>query len=110
MSGSEKSSGRPILQMMLPEGTPQWGAQWKQAIKDHYLYTVKVLTGGSMPSTHNAPSAFTMPDFGWRLNDAQVADVLSFVRGSWGNHAAAVSSSKVGSVRKSLAAIQKTEH
>jgi len=66
-----------------------------------------VLDGSSMPSTQTAPSAFAMPDFGWRLSDAEVADVLSFVRSSWGNHAAAVSRDEVGRVRKILA-IQKT--
>jgi len=62
-----------------------------------------VLAGGSMPSTQTAPSAFAMPDFGWRLSDAEVADVLSFVRSSWGNHAVAVSPDEVGRVRKALA-------
>ncbi|MBK5276698.1 MAG: cytochrome c [Desulfuromonadales bacterium] len=66
-----------------------------------------VLAGSSMPSTQTAPSALAMPDFGWRLSDEEVADVLSFVRGSWGNHAAGVSRDEVGRVRKSLA-IQKT--
>jgi mono/diheme cytochrome c family protein len=66
-----------------------------------------VLAGSSMPSTQTAPSAFAMPDFGWRLSDEEVADVLSFVRGSWGNHLAAVSRAEVGRVRKTLA-IQKT--
>jgi mono/diheme cytochrome c family protein len=66
-----------------------------------------VLAGSSMPSTQTAPSAFAMPDFGWRLSDAEVADVLSFVRSSWGNHAAAVSRDEVGRVRKTLA-IQET--
>jgi mono/diheme cytochrome c family protein len=60
-----------------------------------------------MPSTQTAPSAFAMPDFGWRMSDADVADVLNFVRGSWGNHATAVSRDEVGRVRKTLA-IQKT--
>jgi mono/diheme cytochrome c family protein len=68
-----------------------------------------VLAGGSMPSTQTAPSAFAMPDFGWRLNDAEVADVLSFVRGSWGNHAAAVSRDEVGRVRKVLDIEKKEE-
>jgi mono/diheme cytochrome c family protein len=67
-----------------------------------------VLAGSSMPSTQTAPSAFAMPDFGWRLSDEEVADVLSFVRGTWGNHADAVSRDEVGRVRKTLA-IQKTE-
>jgi mono/diheme cytochrome c family protein len=44
-----------------------------------------------------------MPDFGWRLSDVEVADVLSFVRGNWGNQAAAVSPDEVGRIRKALA-------
>jgi len=28
-----------------------------------------------------------MPSFGWRLNDQQVADVVNFIRTSWGNSA-----------------------
>jgi mono/diheme cytochrome c family protein len=43
-----------------------------------------------------------MPEFGWRLSDAEVADVLSFVRGNWGNQATAVSPDEVGRVRKAL--------
>jgi len=62
-----------------------------------------VLTGSSMPQTQTAPSAFAMPDFGWRLSNADVADVLSLVRGNWGNQAAAVSAGEVGCVRKALA-------
>jgi mono/diheme cytochrome c family protein len=61
-----------------------------------------VLTGSSMPSTQTAPSAFAMPGFGWRLSDAEVADVLSFIRSSWANHAAAVSGDEVGRLRKAL--------
>jgi len=62
-----------------------------------------VLVGGSMPSTQTAPSTFAMPAFGWRLNDAEIADVLSFIRGSWSNHATAVSSDEIGRVRIALA-------
>jgi len=62
-----------------------------------------VLTGGSMPQTQTAPSAFAMPDFGWRLSNAEVADVLSFIRDSWGNKAAAVNSDEVAHMRKALA-------
>ncbi len=62
-----------------------------------------VLGGSAMPSTQTAPSALAMPDFGWRLSDAEVADALSFIRGNWGNHSAAVSSDEIGRLRKSLA-------
>ena len=44
-----------------------------------------------------------MPEFGWRLSDEEVADVLSFIRGSWGNHAAAVSPDEIGRARKAIA-------
>jgi mono/diheme cytochrome c family protein len=62
-----------------------------------------VLAGGAIPSTQTAPSAFAMPDFGWRLNDAEIADVLSFIRGNWDNHAAVVSPNEISRVRKALA-------
>jgi mono/diheme cytochrome c family protein len=62
-----------------------------------------VLDGSAMPSTHTAPSALAMPDFGWRLSDEEIADVLSFIRGSWGNHSVEVSRHEVGRVRKTLA-------
>ena len=41
-----------------------------------------------------------MPPFGWRLNDQQVADVVNFIRTSWGNSAKPVSASDVADVRK----------
>jgi mono/diheme cytochrome c family protein len=62
-----------------------------------------VLTGGSMPSTQTAPSAFAMPDFRWRLSDEEVADVLSFIRSNWGNQANTVSPDEIGPVREDLA-------
>lgn len=59
-----------------------------------------VLTGNTLPGVRGAPSSITMPPFGWRLNDRQVADVVNFIRTSWGNKAPAVSASDVKSVRK----------
>ena len=44
-----------------------------------------VLKGGALPATHSAPSTFTMPGFDWRLSDQEVADVVNFIRTSWGN-------------------------
>lgn len=61
-----------------------------------------VLMGSAMPATQTAPSALAMPDFGWRLSDDDIADVLSLVRSSWGNQAAAVSRSEVAQVRAAL--------
>jgi mono/diheme cytochrome c family protein len=44
-----------------------------------------------------------MPAFHWKLNDAQVAAVLTYIRNSWGNSAAAVSADVIASKRPSLA-------
>ncbi len=35
----------------------------------------------------DAVSNLTMPSLGWRLDDQQVADVVNFIRTSWGNNA-----------------------
>jgi len=59
-----------------------------------------VLNGGTLPATHTAPSTFTMPAFAWRLSDQEVADVVSFIRGSWGNKGAPVNASEVADLRK----------
>ena len=59
-----------------------------------------VLKGGTLPATHAAPSTFTMPAFAWRLSDQEVADVVNFIRGSWGNNAAPVNTSQVSELRK----------
>lgn len=58
-----------------------------------------VLNGGTLPATHAAPSTFTMPAFAWRLSDQEVADVVSFIRGSWGNQGAPVKASDVKDLR-----------
>lgn len=58
-----------------------------------------VLRGSSMPGTAAAPTIFTMPDFSHRLSDAQIADVVSFIRSAWGNHAGAVEADEVRKIR-----------
>lgn len=64
-----------------------------------------VLSGATLPGVKGAPSSITMPAFGWRLNDRQVADVVNFIRTSWGNTAKTqVSASDVAKVRKTLPA------
>lgn len=61
-----------------------------------------VLQGGTLPSTHAAVTSFTMPPFGWRLSDAEVATVLTFVRSAWGNVGAAVQAADVTKLRKDI--------
>ncbi len=59
-----------------------------------------VLKGGTLPSTHTAPSTFTMPAFDWRLSDQEVADVVNFIRTSWGNKGGDVTEKDVKALRE----------
>jgi mono/diheme cytochrome c family protein len=43
-----------------------------------------------------------MPAFDWRLDDAQVAAVLTYIRNSWGNAAAPVAADAAASARAEL--------
>nr|ELR5255689.1 cytochrome c [Providencia rettgeri] len=58
-----------------------------------------VLNGSQVPVTQDAPTGLTMPDFAWRLDDLQMANLLTFIRSSWGNNAEKVTVSDVKSVR-----------
>lgn len=61
-----------------------------------------VLEGAEMPWTHKGPTQFAMPAFHDRLTDQEVAEIVTFIRSSWGNNAGAVSASDVAKVRKEL--------
>ena len=58
-----------------------------------------VLRGARSVGTDKAPTAPAMPEFGWLLNDDQVAAVLTYIRNSWGNAAPAVSADEVHKAR-----------
>ena len=53
----------------------------------------------SAPGLHPKP----MPSFG-TLDDGEIADVATFIRNAWGNHAAPVSATQVHALRQALAA------
>jgi mono/diheme cytochrome c family protein len=61
-----------------------------------------ILNGAATPSTDRAPSVLTMPGFGSRLKDDEVAALASFLRGAWTNSAGAVSTADVAKVRSTL--------
>ncbi|HEX8595652.1 MAG TPA: cytochrome c [Pseudomonas sp.] len=61
-----------------------------------------VLAGSRAGATDAAPTAPAMPSLGWALSDDNVANVLTYVRNSWGNAAPAVSSADVKAVREDL--------
>jgi mono/diheme cytochrome c family protein len=50
-----------------------------------------VLSGGYLPATGGNLRPYGMPPFSHVLNDADVAALVSYIRGSWGNQASPVS-------------------
>jgi alcohol dehydrogenase (quinone), cytochrome c subunit len=58
-----------------------------------------ILEGAQTPSTAKAPSVLPMPGFASRLSDQEVAQLATFVRSGWSNHASVVSPSLVEKVR-----------
>jgi mono/diheme cytochrome c family protein len=63
-----------------------------------------VLKGARAVATDAAPTAPSMPAFDWRLNDDQIAALLTYVRNNWGNAAPPVAGNSVAHFRKSMAA------
>lgn len=61
-----------------------------------------VLAGNRAGTTDAAPTGPAMPSFAWNLSDENVADVLTYIRNSWGNAAPAVSASEVRKQRETL--------
>ncbi|WP_213771564.1 cytochrome c [Bradyrhizobium sp. dw_78] len=62
-----------------------------------------VLTGVRGAGTDAAPTSPAMPSFGYRLDDSQVAAVLTYIRNSWGNAASAVDADMVKALRSKVA-------
>ena len=62
-----------------------------------------VLRGARSVATDKEPTAPGMPSYGWQLKDDQVANVLTYIRNSWGNAAPAVSPDEVARLKTSVA-------
>jgi mono/diheme cytochrome c family protein len=60
-----------------------------------------VLAGTRGAATQGAPTAQGMPSLGWKLDDAAVANVLTYIRNTWGNQAPAVEAGLVERIRAS---------
>jgi cytochrome c553 len=54
-----------------------------------------VLFGGFAPGTHDNPRPYGMPPYYPSLSDEHIADVLTYIRSSWGNAAGPVLASEV---------------
>lgn len=62
---------------------------------------VRVILNGTPTSTiDGAPTGPGMPQFRSWLKDQEIADVVTFIRSSWGNRAAAATAQRVAEIRK----------
>jgi len=61
-----------------------------------------ILHGATANHTQFAPTDPGMPAFDWKLSDAQVAAVATFIRTNWGNQASVVNASMVRDTRETL--------
>jgi mono/diheme cytochrome c family protein len=59
-----------------------------------------VLLGSTTSRTSTTPAQFAMPAFAWRLTDQDAADIISFIRSSWGNDAKPIEARKVAALRR----------
>jgi mono/diheme cytochrome c family protein len=64
-----------------------------------------VLLGSETSRTATTPAQFAMPAFAWRLTDQDAADVISFIRSSWGNRAKPIEALQVTGLRSSTARV-----
>ncbi|MGH8145669.1 MAG: c-type cytochrome [Rhodanobacteraceae bacterium] len=80
---------------------PLKGSSAIQAANADTLIRV-VLGGADVPATQSRPTGLKMPAFNDKLDDAQIAALLTYIRNAWGNHASAVSNSEVAKMRKQM--------
>jgi mono/diheme cytochrome c family protein len=66
-----------------------------------------MLRGARAAHTHDLQTAAGMPAFDWKMDDRQIAEVLDYVRNSWGNSAAPVVVDEVARLRDYLKANEK---
>ncbi|OLS62696.1 c-type cytochrome [Pseudomonas putida] len=62
-----------------------------------------ILAGAATPSTERAPSVLPMPGFAERMDDAEVAELATFLRQGWSNNASVVTAEQVREIRASIA-------
>lgn len=61
-----------------------------------------MIEGGNSPETLSGPPRQRMPAFAGMLSSAQMADVLTYIRGAWGNVAQSISGNDVQAMRETL--------
>ncbi|OCX65643.1 alcohol dehydrogenase [Thioclava sp. SK-1] len=66
-----------------------------------------VLVGARAAHSHMLPTGAGMPSFAWKMDDQDIADVLNYIRNSWGNAAEPIGAAQVSEARATLGARDK---
>ncbi|MCS5517364.1 cytochrome c [Pseudomonas qingdaonensis] len=82
-----------------PSGCHPWPAPPALAGEDASAINI-TLNGSQRIVAAGVPDAYRMPAFREQLSDREIAEVLSFVRSTWGNHGGAVEAKAVGKLRE----------
>jgi mono/diheme cytochrome c family protein len=53
------------------------------------------VNGVHVVATKDKPTGLSMPAFGWKLSNDEIADLATYIRNAWGNHPDAASARKV---------------
>ncbi|WP_419794917.1 cytochrome c [Pseudomonas palleroniana] len=85
------------------KGQPEWMpplAGATSALASESASAINItLNGSQRVVTAGMPDAYRMPAFREQLSDAEIAEVLSYVRSTWGNHGGAVGATAVSKLR-----------
>ena len=61
-----------------------------------------VLEGSRAVASDGAPTGPAMPSFAWKLSDADIAAVITYIRNAWGNAAPFVTAGEASNMRQVL--------
>ena len=82
-----------------PEWMPPLAGATSALVKETASAINITLNGAQRVVAAGVPDAYRMPAFREQLSDQEIADVLTYVRGTWGNQGGAVDAKAVGKLR-----------
>ncbi|RAU44107.1 MULTISPECIES: cytochrome c [unclassified Pseudomonas] len=83
-----------------PEAMPPLAGATSALAKEAASAINITLNGSQRVVAAGVPDAYRMPAFREQLSDQQIAEVLTFIRTTWGNHGTAVDAQSVGKLRE----------
>lgn len=85
-----------------PPCNPQLAGNAAVLSKDATSLMRLILQGGKAPKTVSFATPGAMPGFGNKLSDQDIADVVTYIRNTWGNKATPITARDVASLRAIL--------